>query len=188
MARPRSGDKRIALMAAATRVIVAQGLSAPTAMIAQEAGVSSGSLFTYFQTKADLLNELFLELKAEMAQAILSNLPAKAELHDQFLQAWRNWMNWAVANPHKRKALAQLNVSEEITAETRMAAHKAMAPLAEFLERGLAHGPMKDAPLAFVVAIMNSIAEATMDFMVEDPINADEHCKTSFNAFWRMIA
>ena len=67
MARPKSEDKRDALMAAATRVIAAQGLSAPTAVIAREAGVSNGSLFTYFETKADLFNQLYLELKAGMA-------------------------------------------------------------------------------------------------------------------------
>jgi DNA-binding transcriptional regulator YbjK len=36
MARPRSEDKRNAIVAAATRVIVTHGLSAPTALIAQE--------------------------------------------------------------------------------------------------------------------------------------------------------
>ena len=49
MARPKSDDKRDALVAAAARVIAAQGLSAPTAVIAKEAGVSNGSLFTYFE-------------------------------------------------------------------------------------------------------------------------------------------
>ncbi|RYD40674.1 MAG: TetR/AcrR family transcriptional regulator, partial [Verrucomicrobiaceae bacterium] len=52
MARPKSNDKRAAIMDAAVRVIVAQGLSAPTATIAKEAGISNGSLFTYFETKA----------------------------------------------------------------------------------------------------------------------------------------
>ena len=47
MARPKSEDKRNAIMEAATRVIVAQGLGGPTATIAQEAGISNGSLFTY---------------------------------------------------------------------------------------------------------------------------------------------
>jgi Bacterial regulatory proteins, tetR family len=49
MARPRSEEKRNAIIDAATRVIVAQGLSAPIAAIAQEAGVSNGLLFVYFQ-------------------------------------------------------------------------------------------------------------------------------------------
>jgi hypothetical protein len=40
---------------AAIRVIASQGLSAPTAVIAKEAGISNGPLFTYFKTKADLL-------------------------------------------------------------------------------------------------------------------------------------
>ncbi|MFX5718343.1 TetR/AcrR family transcriptional regulator, partial [Acinetobacter baumannii] len=41
MARPRSEDKRNAILAAAIRVIITQGLSAPTALIAHEAGVSN---------------------------------------------------------------------------------------------------------------------------------------------------
>ena len=71
MPRPRSDDKRAAIMSAATRVIAAQGLGAATATIAREAGVSNGSLFTYFDTKADLLNQLYLELKTDMAAAAL---------------------------------------------------------------------------------------------------------------------
>jgi AcrR family transcriptional regulator len=34
--------------------MVSQGLSAPTASVAKEAGVANGSLFTYFETKTDL--------------------------------------------------------------------------------------------------------------------------------------
>jgi AcrR family transcriptional regulator len=175
-------------MAAATRVIVTQGLSAPTAMIAQEAAVSNGSLFTYFETKAELFNQLYLELKAGMAFAALEGLPATAEIREQFFQIWSNWMRWAVSNPEKRRALAQLGVSDEITPASRTAGHKTMARIAELMEQSRAGGPMRDAPMAFVAVIMNSLAEATMDFMVQDPNNADKHCKAGFDALWRVIA
>jgi AcrR family transcriptional regulator len=188
MARPRSEDKRNALMAAATRVIVTQGLSAPTALIAQEAGVSNGSLFTYFETKADMFNQLYLELKAGMASAALEGLPANAELREQLFHAWSNWMGWAVSNPEKRRALAQLGVSDEITPASRAAGHKTMAGIAELMERSRAKGPMRKAPMGFVAAIMNSLAEATMDFMVQDPTNADKHCKVGFDALWRVLS
>src|ERR1700679_3730761 len=79
MARPLSDEKRSALMRAATRVIVTQGLGAQTAVIAREAGVASGSLFTYFETKKVLFNELYLELKEEMASAALKNLPRSVD-------------------------------------------------------------------------------------------------------------
>jgi AcrR family transcriptional regulator len=187
MARPRSDEKRIAILEATTRIIVSQGLSAPTAGIAKEAGVANGSLFTYFETKTVLFNDLYLEIKTEIASTILKNHPAGGDSREEFFQVWRNWMNWAVANPQKRKALTQLGVSDEITAETRMAGHKTMAPVAELLERARAHGPMQKTPKAFVGALMQSIAEATMDFMTQDPAHAQKHSKEGFDAMWRML-
>jgi AcrR family transcriptional regulator len=188
MPRPKSDEKRSAILEAATRIIVTQGLSAPTAGIAKEAGVANGSLFTYFETKADLFNQLYLELKREIASAAIKNLPEDAELREQFFHIWRNWVNWAVAYPEKRRALAQLGVSDEITAATRAAAHKTMARIAELMERSRTKGPMRNAPIGFVAALMNSAAEATMDYMVQDAKNATRHCKVGFDALWRMVA
>ena len=175
-------------MAAATRVIVTHGLSAPTAMIAQEAAVSNGSLFTYFETKSDLFNELYLELKASMASAALEGFPLNAELREQFFHVWSNWMRWAVSHPEKRRALAQLGVSEEIKPATRTAGHTTMAKIAELMEQCRANGPLRDAPKGFVSAVMISLAEATMDYMVLDPAHADQHCKSGFDALWRVLA
>jgi AcrR family transcriptional regulator len=187
MARPRSEDKRDALMAAATRVIAAQGLSAPTAVIAREAGVSNGSLFTYFETKADLFNQLYLVLKTGMAAASLAGLPAEAPLREQYCRMWSNWMRWATSNPGKRRALALLSVSGDISLQTRAASHEAMAEVAGLLERARAGGPMRDAPMEFALAIMNSLAETTMDFMAGDPAGADEHCQAGFDALCRVL-
>jgi AcrR family transcriptional regulator len=175
-------------MAAATRVIAAQGLGAATAAIAKEAAVSNGSLFTYFETKADLLNALYVELKTEMAAAALDGMPARSGIRKQALHMWTHWLHWAVSCPEKRRTLEHLGVSDDITAESRQTGHRTMAGIASLLERSRANGPMRDAPLAFVVTLMNALAEATIDFMVGDPANADKHCAAAFDAMWRMIA
>jgi AcrR family transcriptional regulator len=188
MARPRSEDKRNAIMEAAIRVIVAQGLSGPTATIAQEAGISNGSLFTYFETKTDLLNQLYLELKTDMAAVALEALPQEGDLRKQASHVWSNWVTWATSNPDKRRVLALLSVSDEITAATRGAGHAAMAGLAELMERLQANGPLRNSSRAFAGAIMNSIAEATMDFMISDPSNAKKHSKVGFETFWRAVS
>jgi len=119
MPRPKSDEKRSAILEAATRIIVTQGLSAPTAGIAKEAGVANGSLFTYFETKTDLFNQLYLELKTEMASAAMKGLPTGAEPREQLLHLWQHWINWAMSYPEKRGALTQLGVSDEITPKTR---------------------------------------------------------------------
>jgi AcrR family transcriptional regulator len=188
MPRPRDEDKRNAIMEAAIRVIAAQGLGAPTMKIAEEAGVANGSLFTYFETKADLFNQLYLELKTGMAAAALAGLPAKADLNKQMFHVWSNWMDWAVSNPDRRRALAQLGVSDEITPATRMAGNKVMTGIAELMQRVRANGPMHNAPMPFVATVMNALAEATMDFMIHDPANAKRHSKAGFEALWRAIA
>lgn len=188
MPRPRSDDKRAAIMSAATRVIAAQGLSAATATIAREAGVSNGSLFTYFDTKAELLNELYLELKSDMGTAALGGLPADGDLREQMLQMWSRWLSWATAHPQKRRALAQLEVSDEITPAIHQAASLTLTGIAALLERSRENGPMRDAPLSFVVALADALAQATIDFIIRDPDNADAHGRAGFDALWRMIA
>jgi AcrR family transcriptional regulator len=188
MARPRSDGKRNAIMSAATRIIASEGLSAATAVIAKDAGVSNGSFFTYFETKAGLLNQLYIELKTEMGAAALEGLPSESDLRSQMLHMWRHWLRWAVSCPEKRRALAHLSVSDDITPETRTAAHQTMAGIAALLERSRKSGPLRHAPLAFVAALMSAVADTTMDFMISDPANADSHCLTAFDAVWRMLA
>jgi AcrR family transcriptional regulator len=174
-------------LAAATSVIAAQGLGAPTALIAREAGVSNGSLFTYFETKADLFNQLFLELKTDMAAASLAGREAEAPLREQFRRLWDNWMTWATANPDKRRVLALLGVSDEITGLTKAAAQRAMAEIAEVVGQARARGPLRDAPAGFAEAAMNSLAEATMDFMASDPARAGDSRQAGFGALCRLL-
>lgn len=64
MARPKSEDKKLALLEAATKAIAQSGIAASTAVIARNAGVAEGTLFRYFATKDDLINELYLHLNA----------------------------------------------------------------------------------------------------------------------------
>lgn len=97
-------------------------------------------------------------------------------------------MNWAVSFPEKRLALTHLRISEEITPATQAAGHKTMEGIAELLERSRANGSMRTAPMAFVLAIVNSVAEATMEVMARDTANAKKHCRAGFDALWRMVA
>jgi AcrR family transcriptional regulator len=175
-------------MSAAIRIIASQGLGAATATIAEEAGVSNGSLFTYFETKADLMNHLYIELKAEMAAAALDRLPTESDIRKQALFMWSQWLRWATSCPEKRRTLAHLGVSDDITPASLQTGHQTMAGIAKLLERSRENGPMRDAPLGFVVALMMAMADATIDFMTHDPANADKHSNTAFAALWRMIA
>lgn len=187
MARPKSEDKRSALLQAAARVIDTQGLGAPTALIAKEAGLANGTLFNYFPTKTDLLNHLYLELKKEMAAAAQSGLSDDEEPREQFLRGWTNLTRWAVAYPEKRRTLAQLATSDEVTPETREEASQAMARMGALMHRMRTEGPMNEVPMSYLAALVDACANATMDFMMKDPANSDAYCLAGFEALWRVI-
>jgi len=188
MPRPKSDDKRNAILDAATRIIATQGLSAPTALIAKEAGISTGSLFTYFGTKTELLNQLYVDLKTEMASTALAGLPTEKDVRSQMAYLWSGWLQWATSSPDKRRALAQLSVSDEINQQSREIGRRAMAGVAALLERSRGKGAMRAAPLGFVANLLNAVADATVDFIILDPTNADAHQATGFDAMWRMIS
>jgi AcrR family transcriptional regulator len=187
MARARSDERQSAIISAAVHVIAAQGLSAPTATIAKQAGVSNGSLFTYFATKTDLLNQIYIDIKTEIGAAACDGLQGDDDLRSQLLHVWRRWLHWGVSYAERRRALAHLSVSDVITPETRRAGHQAMLGVAALLEQGRKNGPFREAPLSFVSALTNAIADTTMDFMISDPANADQHAMTALEGLWRML-
>ena len=94
MARPKSEDKRNAILDAATRVFAARGLTAaPTSEISKQAGVAEGTLFTYFRTKDDLINALDREIKLELADAAMSGFPRKTSVRNRMRHVWDGFVN-----------------------------------------------------------------------------------------------
>ena len=188
MARPRSDDKRNAILAAAAEAIAELGLGAPTARIAKLAGVAEGTLFTYFSNKDELLNQLYLDLKRELKEVMLTAYPRSKSVRERVRHVWRKYVNWGVAHPHRRRALAQLSVSDRITERTRAAVTEAMGDLGNIVDDSIAAGILRDQPPAFVSAIMGSLAETTVDFMMREPAQAEQYSVYGFEAFWHAVA
>lgn len=187
MARPLSEDRRNTILMSATVLIAEQGLGASTAEIAKQAGVSNGSVFTYFPTKADLLNALYCELKQELIETVLTALPSSQVAKSELWRFWAPWTRWGVANPEKRKALAHLDVSDQVTTESRRAVTAAAAPVVDLINKAAMSGVLRVAPPNYVGALVEGMASTTMDFMASDPAGSDEVCQAGFEALWRML-
>ncbi|MBX4994772.1 AcrR family transcriptional regulator [Rhizobium binae] len=187
MARPRSEEKRDTILAAAIELIAEHGLGAATAEIAKVAQVPHGSVFTYFGTKSALLNELYVELKTELSEAILEAMPGDGDVRGQLHHLWVRWTDWGVSNPPKRRTLAQLGVSDQITGTSRKAAAVVAGPAVEIVGRARSSGALRDAPLAYVGALVETMAGTTIDFMIQDSSNAERIRDAGFKALWQAL-
>src|SRR5260370_42109926 len=95
----------------------------------KQAGGAEGNVFPYFRNKDDLINDLYREIKLQLADAMMSDFPRKKKVRTRLRHVWDRYVNWGIANPQQRKVLAQLTVSQESTRESRDAGS---APFVEF--------------------------------------------------------
>jgi AcrR family transcriptional regulator len=189
VARPKSEDKRNAILDAATRLFAERGLTAaPTSEISKQAGVAEGTLFTYFGTKDELINSLYREIKLELADAMMSDFPRKKNVRTRLRHVWDRYVNWGIANPKQRKVLAQLTVSEVLTKESRDAGS---APFVEFqimirdaIEQGVFRN---DLPVELISKSLGTLVEATIDLTVSNPSKAAKYRESGFEMFWAGI-
>jgi AcrR family transcriptional regulator len=188
MARPLSEDKRSAILEAATEAVATLGVSAPTAKIAQQAGVADGTLFTYFANKDELLNRLYLELKMDLRDAMMTGYPAGKSLIDRNRYVWNRFIDWGSAHPLKRRAMRQLAVSDRITEESKRLVGNAFGEFDDMMRESASGGAMKHQPPSFVSAIMSAIGDATMDFIARKPAEAKRYTEAGFDAFWKGVA
>lgn len=189
MARPKSLDKRNAILDAAVEVFAERGLEAsPTAEISRRAGVAEGTLFTYFKTKDDLVNGLYRDLKLELADAMMSGFPRKKSVKARIQHIWDCYLTWSAASPAQKRVLDLLKTSDRITDESREIGYAPFAEIETTAREGIENHILEDLPTEFVAATMSSVADATMMFMAMQPEKADFYREKGFLLFWKGIA
>ena len=187
MARVRSSEKRQAILRAAVQEIAGNGLGAATAEIAKQAGIAAGTLFTYFASKDELLNELYLELKSDVITRVNTGFPKRGSLERRARHIWTSYMEWAIAFPDKRKVSAQLNVSNAITPETRAKTAAGREAIEATLRELDSREALQGLPAGFAAAAMAAMREVTMEFIGKQPKRRAELMEQGFRVFWRAM-
>lgn len=188
MARPLSEKKREAILASAAALVAEQGTGAPTARIAAGAGVAEGTLFTYFANKDELLNQLFLDIEADLAKTMLEAYPADAEPRARAKYLWDRFLDWGAANPTRRKALRQLKVSDRISKESKRRGEVLFHDMKAKLEETLAGHVDPDGASFYIGVVLDGLFESTLEAIAASPGDHERFRKAGFEVFWKGIA
>ena len=73
----------------------------PTSEIAKTAGVANGTLFHYFKTKEDLINNLYINVKNDMVEESVKGIEKIESLKLKLEYLWSKTIHWAMSNPQK---------------------------------------------------------------------------------------
>jgi len=186
MARARSPEKRSALLQSAAREIAASGLGASTASIAKGAGLAEGTMFTYFSSKEDLLNELYIDLKTEVYSSIHASFPHDSDLRARVKHIWTEYLRWAIERPDQRKVSTLLNLSSLISPATRDRMIAERGAVSRTMDELGKRGAFKDLPPGFASSAMLAMQEAVMEMATKKPRQRSKLIEQAFDAFWRM--
>ena len=141
-------DKRQQILEATADLIAEQGLhSCPMAMVAKHACCGAGTIYRYFETKEELVQQLFLHLTEVMASHCMAGYDESACIKKRFYSFCGNFYRHMREHPRDRALMEQLSASPAISELQR---EKALEPMNKALTRLLAEGKsqmlIKDLP------------------------------------------
>lgn len=182
------------LLAAAGRLFLEQGYAAASMdRVRQAAGVSNGSLYHHFPTKAQLAGALYLETLRGFHAALLKPLAADPGAEAGVRALLRAYLRWVLAHPERARLLHSLRRSGELAGMEGVWTgpnEAAYAALGNWIGRRVAEGAMRRLPFTVWMALVFSPAHAlTPDWVTRAEPSVPSAVRTALeDAAWRAVA
>jgi AcrR family transcriptional regulator len=163
----KSKIKRTALLSATLSLVNNGGIQgASMAKVAKVANVSPATIYLYFESKQDLVNQLYLDVKTTFAEAAFQGYEQDAAVKDSFERIWFNMSSFKLEYKEEASFLSQCDNTPMIDEKTREEGLLHLTPLFDLWIRGKNEGIIKDIspyllyaysiyPMAFLMNMQN---------------------------------
>jgi len=185
-----SSDKRTALLQAALTLFTRHGFhGTPTSKIAKEAGVATGTLFHYFGTKEELINQLYLAIKQDLGQGLAAGVTEELTLRGKIRRIWFNFIAWSLDEPKKLFFFNQFSSSPSISNLTKEEALLQLRFLSNIFEEGQRQEILKPMPAELLADICTGMAQVTSMHFIKHPerFHDTDYREMAFAAYWDCI-
>jgi AcrR family transcriptional regulator len=188
MAREKAQDKYRAILDAAVTVFAERGFwDTPTSLISRTAGVADGTLFNYFKSKDDLINEVYIDTKRELAKFLLEGIEAHTSVKEQLQHVWNRYIQWGVEYPEQFRVLQQIGMFYQVTEAAQAQANEPFADFKQMIGEADAAGKFQHYPMDYLAALMDSQAIMTIRLAAGNPDKLAEFQKIGFDILWNGV-
>ena len=187
MARKPSPERRAQFLEAALKLFVQNGVQhTSTAAIAKEAGSAAGTLFLYFPTKQDLIDELILQIGSEQSIYIKKKLTPTLAVRDSFFTIWDGTLRWFLTHLDAFLYVQQVRDTGLISETAVHESEHFFDYYYHAIQKGLAAGSIKPYPIELIGDILYQDIVAVMNLirMQPDPAKQEEYLQNGFDIFW----
>ncbi|WP_158850260.1 TetR/AcrR family transcriptional regulator [Algibacter sp. L1A34] len=140
----KSIDKRNALIKATIELVNNDGFHAtPMSKIAKMAKVSPATIYLYFENKQDLVNQTYVDVKAEYTKYAFETYDESMPVEAGFELIWKRIADFKLKECEHAMFLAQCDNTPMIDETSRQEGIKHLQPLLDLWERGRKEGVIK---------------------------------------------
>ena len=175
-------DKKKAILDTALSLFTERGFhGTPTSLIAQDAGVATGTLFHYFKTKEELIESLYLDIKKEAGTVLRDAGESKDDWREKLDNVCMAYAEWGLKNAQKIHFMQQFCYSPFISKATHQEGVSNFLFLIDQIALGIKEGVIRDYPPEIILSIISSslMAEILTAACEEDPQKQHDILKQS---------
>ena len=183
---------RSRLLNAAAQVFLEHGFGAASMdLVRQQAGVSNGSLYHHFPTKAQLADALYAQTLRDFHAVLVQPILGRASAQSGVKGMVRAYVEWVMANPGLARLLHELRRSGDLAGgpgEWEQANAEGFAVLQEWVEHKVDAGEMRPMPFPLWLAVVFSPAISLTPHWVKQPEAAAKARSALEHAAWMSVS
>ena len=186
----RATDKRDRILDAALSLF-AEFTFAGTAMpmVADRAGVGAGTIYRYFASKEELVNELYREWKTTMAREVMAEARPGQAPRDEFGALWRGLARFAGLHPDAYRFLEGHHHRAYLSAESAATGTALEDAALRFLRRAQRSGDVRRGDCTILLAMVMGAFRGVFDSWVMPPVDVPtRQIHATEDAAWSMLA
>jgi len=185
----RSQDKKAAVFTAALGLIAEQGFTgAPMSQIAERADVGVGTIYRYFAGKEDLVNALYLDIKARLAAHALRGYSDSMPVREAFRLLLGNTVRYLSDHPAEMSFTEQYENSPIITDATRQNFSQMIGPISGLFERASEQNLLRELPFEVLLVMVRGAALSLVKLQLSGGARLDDATLDgALDAIWDIV-
>jgi AcrR family transcriptional regulator len=182
-------DKRQRLLFAAADLFTSQGIQhTSTAAISRHAGVATGTLFNYFASKDQLIEELYDHSCESMIAATSLDSLDSSDYRTAFDLLWYRGITWGCENPKLFWFLEEITRSAYRARDDTHIRWLSLDPVKDFIAEGVSRGIIRDIPVNLIhTMIMSTISGIVAEVLVNGA-DRELYIGESRQIVWKALA
>jgi len=157
--------------------------------VAKEAGIAAGTTYLYFNSKEELINELYKQIAQEYRDSIINSYKEENSIEENFFEMAGKALSYYVENPDRFSFIQQYTYSPFIFKETQEENFAILEPLQKFLVQAKKEKKVKDLPDLMLVSLVSGPINSMMKMFLAGKTDLTKKStqKKLLEACWQSI-